>query len=57
MLGTHIGKLNVLLNETVVISVKGDQGWKWKMAQVKLNASQSKVSYNRSSVSLQGHGQ
>lgn len=44
MLGFHIGQLNVLINDTVVMSVVGEQGWEWEMAQVKLNGSQNKVS-------------
>ena len=43
MLGFHIGQLNVLVNDTVVMSVVGEQGWDWQMAQVKLNGSRNKV--------------
>ena len=43
MLGFHIGQLNVLVNDTVVMSVVGEQGWDWQMTQVKLNGSRNKV--------------
>lgn len=45
MLGTHIGQLNVLVNDTVVMSVVGEQGWDWQIAQVKLNGSRNEVIY------------
>lgn len=43
MLGFDIGQLNVLVNDTVVMSVVGEQGWDWQMTQVKLNGSRNKV--------------
>lgn len=46
MLGFHIGQLNVLVNGTVVMSLVGEQGWEWHMAQVGLNGSQNKVTFN-----------
>ena len=47
MLGFHVGQLNVLINDTVVMSVVGKQGWEWEMAQVKLNGSQNNVSFKK----------
>ena len=44
MEGFHIGELNVLINDTVVMSLVGEQSWEWEMAQIKLNGSQNKVS-------------
>jgi len=46
MWGSDIGELKVLVNDTVVMSVVGEQGWDWKMAQVQLNGTQNKVSHN-----------
>lgn len=43
MWGTDIGELKVLLNDIVVMSVVGEQGFNWNMAQVRLNGSQNKV--------------
>ena len=46
MLGFHIGQLNVLVNDTVVMSVVGEQGWDWQIAQVKLNGTRNKVLFH-----------
>ena len=43
MWGTDIGELKVLVNDTVVMPLVGEQGFNWNMAQVRLNGSQNKV--------------
>ena len=52
MLGFHIGQLNVLVNDTVVMSMVGEQGRDWKMAQVELNGSGNKVILNTAKIKM-----